>query len=176
MQIHYCGCDIQLQSVITVSEEGETPCDYDEHTLAWEALYVPSTPDGMDPNKAPTEIAPSIPDVEQGETPSIPETPHYDPAQGDVSPEDTVRGEATHIVAKESMTQTPPLLSRLIRRNILIIQALKHVLIIRWTMECVTQTVTTVSAHWDLSSTTRLLATDTCLSLHLTFLGHIPIE
>ena len=58
------------------------------HALAWEALYVPSTADGMDPNQAPTQIAPSIPDVEQGETPSIPETPHHDPAQGDISPED----------------------------------------------------------------------------------------
>ena len=49
MRMHYCGCDIQLQSVITVSEEGEAPCDSDRHALAWEALYVPSTPDGMDP-------------------------------------------------------------------------------------------------------------------------------
>ena len=113
--MHYCGCDIQLQSVITVSEEGEDPCDSDRHTLAWEALYVPSTPDRVDPNQAPTEIAPSIPDAEQGETPSIPETPHYSPDQGGVSPEEPAMGAATRIVAKERMTQTPPLLSRLIQ-------------------------------------------------------------
>ena len=111
----HCGCDIQLQSVITVSEEGEVPCDSDRHALAWEALYVPSTSGGMDPNQAPTEVAPSILDVEQRETPSIPETPHYDPAKGAVSPEDPARGEATRIVAKERMTQTPPLLARLIQ-------------------------------------------------------------
>ena len=40
---------------------------------------------------------------------------HYDPEQGDVSPEDAAKGEATRIVAKERMTQTPPLLSRLIQ-------------------------------------------------------------
>ena len=113
--MHYCGCDIQLQSVITVSEGEETPSEPDGHALAWEALYVPSTPDERDPNKAPTEVAPSIPDAEQGETPSIPETPHYDPAQGDVSPEDPAKGEATRIVAKERMTQTLPLLSQLIQ-------------------------------------------------------------
>ena len=35
--------------------------------------------------------------------------------QGDVSPKDAAKGEATRIVAKEQMTQTPPLLSRLIQ-------------------------------------------------------------
>ena len=114
MQTHYCGCDIQLQSVITISDEGELPSELDEHALAWEALYVPSTLDDRDPNKAPTEVAPSIPEEEQGETPSIPATPHYDPEQRDVSPEDAAKGEATRIAAKERMTQTPPLLSRLI--------------------------------------------------------------
>ena len=66
--MHYCGCDIQLQSVITVSEGGETPSEPDEHALAWQALYVPSTPDERDPNQAPIEVAPSIPDAEQGDT------------------------------------------------------------------------------------------------------------
>ena len=64
--MHYCGCDIQLQSVITVSDEGELPSELDERALAWEALYVPSEPDEKDPNKAPTEVAPSLPDEEQG--------------------------------------------------------------------------------------------------------------
>ena len=113
MRMHYCGHDIQLQSVITVSEEGEAPQDPDRHAVAWETLYVPSTPDGADPNQAPTEVAPSNPDLVEGETPSIPETPHYHPDQGDVSPEEPAMGTATRIEAKERMTQTPPLLSRL---------------------------------------------------------------
>ena len=144
VQMHYCGCDIQLQSVITVSDEGELPREPDEHALAWEALYVPSTSDEQDPNKAPTEVAPSSPDEEQGEPHSIPETPHCDPEQGDVSPEDLTRGEATRIVAKERMTQTPPLLFPT-DPGVLLTQALKHVPIIRWIMECVTRIVTIVN-------------------------------
>ena len=66
MRVHYCGHDIQLQSVITVSEEGEAPQDPDRHAVAWETLYVPSTPDGADPNQAPTEVAPSNPDLVEG--------------------------------------------------------------------------------------------------------------
>ena len=63
--MHYCGCDILLQSVITVSDEGEFPRKPDEHGLAWEALHVPSVPDERDPNKAPTEMAPSSLEEEQ---------------------------------------------------------------------------------------------------------------
>ena len=69
----------------------------------------------MDPNQAPTEVAPSTHGDEQGETPSIPETPYCNPAQRDVSPDEPAMGAATRIVAKERMTQTPPLLSRLIQ-------------------------------------------------------------
>ena len=86
--------------------------------MTWETLYVPSTHDRVDPNKAPTEVAPSTPDLVEGETPSIPETPHYQPDQGDISPEEPeepAMGIATRIEAKERMTQTPPLLSRLIQ-------------------------------------------------------------
>ena len=115
MHVHYCGCDIKLQSVITVSEEGHDPHETDRRALAWEALYVPSTPDGMDPNQAPTEIAPSTHGDVQGEVPSVPETPHCLPDQGDVSPDEPTMGTATRIVAKERMTQTPPLLSHLIQ-------------------------------------------------------------
>ena len=89
------------------------PRDPDRHAVAWETLYVPSTPDAAGPNQAPTEAAPSNPDLVEGETPSIPETPHYHPGQGDVSPEEPAMGTATRIEAKERMTQTPPLLSRL---------------------------------------------------------------
>ena len=87
MQTHYRGCDILLQSVITVRDEGEFPREPDEHALAWEALYVPSVSDERDPNKAPTEIAPSSPEDEQRELHSIPETPHGQHDQGDVSKE-----------------------------------------------------------------------------------------
>ena len=40
--------------------------------LAWEALYVPSVSDERDPNKAPTEMAPSSPEEEQRQMHSIP--------------------------------------------------------------------------------------------------------
>ena len=104
--MHYCGCDIQLHSVITVSEEGDVPCESDRHAIAWEALYVPSTPDGADPNQAPTEVAPSTHGIEQGETPSVPETPHCNPDQGDVSPEEPAMGTKTR--CREGADDTNP--------------------------------------------------------------------
>ena len=63
-----------------------------------------------DPNQAPTEVAPSIPTPLEGEVPSISETPHFQPDQGDPSPEEPAIRVA-RIEAKERMTQTPPLLS-----------------------------------------------------------------
>ena len=113
--MHYCGCDIQIHSVINVSDESDDPCDSDKHATAWEALYVPSVSTREDPNQALTDIAPSTRDVEEGEIPSVPETPHFTPDQGDTSPEEPAMGTATRIVAKERMTQTPPLLSQLIQ-------------------------------------------------------------
>ena len=116
-----CKCIIvdvisRLQSIITVSDEGEFPHEPDEHALAWEALYVPSAPDERDPNKAPTEIASHLPlkknkesciqFLKQHMTTVIKET---------VSPEDPAMGIAVRVDAKERMTQTPPLLSRLIQ-------------------------------------------------------------
>ena len=173
--MHYCGCDIQLQSVITVSDEGELPRDLDEHALAWEALYVPSTPDDRDPNQAPTEVAPSIPEEEQGETPSILATPHYDPEQGDVSPEDAAKGEAIRVAAKERMTQTPPLLSRLIQGY------LDHTGIEACPYHQMDHGVRDPECDHckraqDLFINTRLSAIGSCLSSHLTFLGLIPIK
>ena len=116
--MHYCGCDIQTHSVIDVSDESDAPIISDEHATAWEALYVPSVHTREDPNQAPTEIAPSTHDAQEGEAPSIPETPHFKPDRGDPSPEEPAIGTATRIVAKERMTQTPPLLSRLIQGNL----------------------------------------------------------
>ena len=69
-----------------------------------------STHTGEDPNQAPTEIAPSTHVTQEGEAPSIPDTPHFVPDQGDPSPEEPAIGTATRVVAKERMTQTPPLL------------------------------------------------------------------
>ena len=97
--MHYCGCDIQIQSVVDVSDDDE----------------VPSV---ADPNEAPTEVAPSIPAMEEGETHSIPETPHVEPEHGALPPVDDAVGVATRIEGKEVMTQTPPLLSRLIQGHL----------------------------------------------------------
>ena len=115
VHISYCGFDIQIYSVVDVSDESDIPVISDEHATAWEALYVPSIHTREDPNQAPTEIAPSTPAIQEGEAPSMPETPHFHPDQGDPSPEEPAIGVATRIEAKERMTQTPPLLSRLIQ-------------------------------------------------------------
>ena len=72
--MHYCGCDIVLHSVVDVSDEDEVPVISD--SSSWASLYRPLEPTLADPNKAPTEMAPSTPAVEEGETPSVPETPH----------------------------------------------------------------------------------------------------
>ena len=77
--------------------------------------YLPSIPSHEDSNRAPTEVVPSTPVPHEGETPSIPDTPHFDPDEGDPSPEEPAIGVASKIEAKERMTQTPPLLSRLIQ-------------------------------------------------------------
>ena len=111
--MHYCGCDIQVQSVVAVSDDGEVPVISD--SSEWASLYRPLLPSAVDPNEAPTEVAPSTPLAEEGETPSIPETPHLEPDQGASSHVDDAAGTATRIEGKEAMTQTPPLLSRLIQ-------------------------------------------------------------
>ena len=111
--MHYCGCDIVLHSVVDVSEEEEVPVISD--SSSWASLYRPLEPTVADPNKAPTEMAPSTPVVEEGETPSVPETPHLVPDNGATPPVDGAEGVATRIEGREVMTQTPPLLSRLIQ-------------------------------------------------------------
>ena len=58
--MHYCGCDIQIHSVIDVSDESDIPVISDEHATAWEGLYVPSVHTREDHNQAPTEIAPLL--------------------------------------------------------------------------------------------------------------------
>ena len=88
MHIHYCGCDIKIQSVVEISEGSDIHAVSDEHATALEELNLPSIPSRGDPNRAPTEVAPSTPLPHEGETPSIPDTPHFDPDQGDPSPEE----------------------------------------------------------------------------------------
>ena len=104
---------MQLHSVVTVSDEDEVPVISD--SSSWASLYRPMPQTMADPNEAPTEVAPSIPALEEGETPSIPETPHLKPEDGALPPADTAAGVATRIEGREVMTQTPPLLSRLIQ-------------------------------------------------------------
>ena len=71
--MHYCGCDVQVHSVVDVSTESDIPVISDEHATAWGELYVPSDDRLDDPNQAPTEVAPSTP-VPHEEMLSIPDT------------------------------------------------------------------------------------------------------
>ena len=59
VQVHYCGCDMQLHSVVTVSDDDEVPFISDPSS--WASLYRPQEPTIVDPNEAPTEVAPSNP-------------------------------------------------------------------------------------------------------------------
>ena len=111
--MHYCWRDIQIQSVVAVSDDGEVPVISD--SSEWASLYRPLLPSVADPNEAPTEVAPFKIAEEEGEAPSIPETPHLEPDQGASSPVDDAAGIATRVEGREVMTQTPPLLSRLIQ-------------------------------------------------------------
>ena len=111
--MHYCGCDLILHSVVAVSDEDAVPVISD--SSSWASLYRPIAPPIVDPNDAPTEVAPSTPALEEGETPSVPETPRLEPDKGALPPMDEAKGEAVRIEGKDVMTQTPPLLSRLIQ-------------------------------------------------------------
>ena len=64
--MHYCGCDIQLHSVATISDEDEVPFISD--ASSWASLYRPREPTIVDPNEAPTELAPSTPALGEGDT------------------------------------------------------------------------------------------------------------
>ena len=99
--------------MVDVSDADEVPVISD--SSSWASLYRPVRPTLADPNKASTEAAPSTHVVEEGETPSVPETPHLIPEDGATPPVDRVMGVATRVEEKEVMTQTPPLLSRLIQ-------------------------------------------------------------
>ena len=100
VHLHYCGCDVQVHSVVDTSDESDIHVISEEHATAWEELYVPSIPTREDPNQAPTEVAPSTPVPQEGEMQSIPETPRFNPDQGDPSPEEPAIGVATRIEAR----------------------------------------------------------------------------
>ena len=51
-----------------MSDDGEVPVISD--SSEWASLYRPLLPSVVDPNEAPTEVAPSTPLAEEGETPS----------------------------------------------------------------------------------------------------------
>ena len=111
--MRYCGCNIVLHSVVAVSDEDEVPLISDSSD--WASLFRPEEPAIVDPNQAPTEAAPSTPALEEGETPSLPVTPHLEPDQGALPPGNEAVGIATRVEGKDVVTQTPPLLSRLIQ-------------------------------------------------------------
>ena len=76
MRTHYYGCDIIIQSVVDIRDSSDIHVVSDEHATAWEDLYLLSIRALEDPNQAATEVAPSTPVPHEGETPSIPDTPH----------------------------------------------------------------------------------------------------
>ena len=75
MRAHCCCCDIYIGSAIEESVDDGAHTLSDDTKEAWEALFIPSSSSCRDPNRAPTEVAPSTPvPLEEG-VPSIPETP-----------------------------------------------------------------------------------------------------
>ena len=113
MHLHYCGCDVQIQSVVAVSDEDEAVIV--PESTAWVSLYRPMELPPQHPNEAPTELAPSTPLAKEGEIHSIPETPKLAHDQGAYSLAEAAGGCATRIDGKDAITQTPPLLSRLLQ-------------------------------------------------------------
>ena len=101
MQVNYCGCDIRVDSAAETSDESSFHVVSYASDTAWEALFAPSSSSHRDPNRAPTVVAPSTPVPQDEETPSVPETPRFDPEKGGPSPEDPAIGIATRIEAKE---------------------------------------------------------------------------
>ena len=75
------------------------------------SIFLPPTP-GRILTKHQQRLPPSTHVTQEGEAPSIPDTPHFAPDQGDPSPDEPAIGTAARNLAKERMTQTPPLLSR----------------------------------------------------------------
>ena len=56
--MYYCGCNVVLHSVVAISDEDEVPLISD--SSSWASLYRPVEPAIVDPNQAPTEVAPSF--------------------------------------------------------------------------------------------------------------------
>ena len=118
MRAHYCCCDIYLGSVIDVSNGNGAHTLSDDTKEYWEAHFVPSSSSRRDPNRSPTEVAPSTPVPQEEEAPSVPEPPRFNPDHRGTPPEEPAIGIVTKLEAKDGITQTPPLLSRLIRGHL----------------------------------------------------------
>ena len=114
-QVHttYCGCDIYIHSALEVSDEISVQTVSDEAKEAWEAIFVQHRHTGIQSEHPRLLLRQHLSHLN-----SIPETRCFDREQGDTSPDDPAIGVATKIVAKDGVTQTPPLLSRLIQGHL----------------------------------------------------------
>ena len=86
-----------------ISDESRVRVVSDDSKTAWEALFVPSESSHRDPkkNEHPQWLLPLHPSHIDEETPSVPETPRFNPEKGDPSPDDPAVGIATKIEAKD---------------------------------------------------------------------------
>ena len=111
---HQSGSDKQ-PSPLDFQQKRTAPTASDNQSARSFSVFVPSSSSHRDPNRAPTEVAPSTPVPPEEAAPSIPATPKFDPDHGGSLPEEPAIGLATRVEAKDGVTQMPPLLSRLIQ-------------------------------------------------------------
>ena len=95
--MHSCCCDIYLGSAIELSVGAGAHTVFDDTKEAWEALFVLSSSSHRDPNGVPTEVVPSTPVPPDEGTPSIAETPKFNPDYGGSPLEEPAIGVATRI-------------------------------------------------------------------------------
>ena len=114
MHANYCRCDVYVGSVIDLDpDSGGTVTLPDTSEEDWDVIFAPSSSSHRDPNRAPTEVAPSTPLPPTEEAPSIPETPKFVPEEGaDLLPE-PVGG--LPLVSRQRMALHKPLLFFLIQ-------------------------------------------------------------
>ena len=106
MRSHYIGSTVEESrndGAHTVSDETKEAWEVGKHFLCPHHVRT-------GPNRAPTVVAPSTPVPPDEETPSIPETPKFNPAYGGSGPplEEPVVGIATR--TKPRMGSRTPLL------------------------------------------------------------------
>ena len=156
MRIHYCGCDIYLGSVIESTSGDGAHTVSDDTKEESEAIFVPSSSSHRDPNRAPTEVAPSTP------VPLEEAAPHLyrnlrlalllglRPRMASLKHHRSCRG-----------------LSKVILNKL----GLKHAPSITWIMVYVIQIAIIANEHFDLSTTIRSRVV-TCRRLLLTSQDH----